>query len=229
MPQFSLGKDISELFPWWFIPGVVSGLVHPTQSSRVSRCNVQFYVFAYNPQTLNRLWIFHFSVNRHFPFVSVFCCNAVYNVHSRCSRCLHQKDFKEEAQWRQARSLLVEAHKVMPGSKTLSWYRDIRYIFDGWGLNNDDDDNHNHNHNHNNNSSIALQPAWCLSPTKMGMTGAQFQVLKFKIGIFMYVSVCKYGLVFRVPTPPHPQCYGSPGNTPFQAIGSISEVQPRIC
>ena len=55
MPQFSLGKDISELCPWWFIPGVVSGLVHPTQSSRVSRCNVQLYVFAYNPQTLNRL------------------------------------------------------------------------------------------------------------------------------------------------------------------------------
>ena len=42
-----------------------------------------------------------------------------------------------------------------------------------------------------------------------------------------------YGLVFRVPTPSHPPNGMGPQVAPLpfnlQAIGSISEVQPRIC
>ena len=38
----------------------------------------------------------------------------------------------------------------------------------------------------------------------------------------MYFYMCIYGLVFRVPTPRPLPFY-------LQAIGSVSEVQPRIC
>ena len=77
----------------------------------------------------------------------------------------------------------------------------------------------------------SLATSMILVTNKDGDDRCAISGLKFKIGIFMYVYVCIYGLVFRVPTPPTPPngTYRSPVDTPFQAIGSISEVQPRIC
>ena len=45
---------------------------------------------------------------------------------------------------------------------------------------------------------------------------------------YIHKCICIYGLVFRVPTPPTPPMVWP---LPFylHAIGSISEVQPRIC
>ena len=53
------------------------------------------------------------------------------------------------------------------------------------------------------------------------------------VNIYIHKCICIYGLVFRVPTPPTPPMVWVPRQHPLpfylHAIGSISEVQPRIC